>query len=145
MPQLVNGGNGAEAEVCDSEAGSPPSLHSVLLLRGLAPAPRVRCVPQGTEVGQTIPGCQWTRFRGPRSHPAHILGPLLLFSRPVACSTPGLPVPHHLLEFAQVHVHCIGEAVPPSSSWGAQGLQILLLRTEREVVLDIPRVHPGQD
>jgi len=23
------------------------------------------------------------------------------------CSTPGLPVPHHLLEFAQVHVHCI--------------------------------------
>ena len=24
------------------------------------------------------------------------------------CSMPGLPVPHHLLEFAQVHVHCIG-------------------------------------
>ena len=23
------------------------------------------------------------------------------------CSTPGLPVPHHLQEFAQVHVHCI--------------------------------------
>ena len=27
---------------------------------------------------------------------------------PVECSMPGLPVPHHLLEFAQVHVHCIG-------------------------------------
>ena len=27
------------------------------------------------------------------------------------CSTPGLPVPHHLLEFAQVHVHCIGDAI----------------------------------
>ena len=26
------------------------------------------------------------------------------------CSTPGLPVPHHLLEFAQVHVHCIDDA-----------------------------------
>ena len=24
------------------------------------------------------------------------------------CSTPGFPVPHHLPEFAQVHVHCIG-------------------------------------
>ena len=24
---------------------------------------------------------------------------------PMDCSTPGLPVPHHLLEFAQVHVH----------------------------------------
>ena len=29
-------------------------------------------------------------------------------------STPGLPVPHHLLEFAQVHVHRIGDAVQPS-------------------------------
>ena len=29
-------------------------------------------------------------------------------------STPGLPIPHHLPEFAQVHVHCIGEAVEPS-------------------------------
>ena len=25
-----------------------------------------------------------------------------------------LPVPHHLLEFAQVHVHCIGVAFQPS-------------------------------
>ena len=26
---------------------------------------------------------------------------------PMDCSTPGLPVPHHLLEFAQVHLHWI--------------------------------------
>ena len=30
------------------------------------------------------------------------------------CSTPGLPVPHHLLELAQVHIHCISDAVQPS-------------------------------
>ena len=30
------------------------------------------------------------------------------------CSMPGLPVFHYLLEFAQVHVHCIGEAIWPS-------------------------------
>ena len=30
------------------------------------------------------------------------------------CSMPGLPVPHHLPEFAQVHVHCIGDAFQPS-------------------------------
>ena len=30
------------------------------------------------------------------------------------CSRPGLPVPHHLLEFAQVHVHCVSDAVQPS-------------------------------
>ena len=30
------------------------------------------------------------------------------------CSTPGFPVPHHLLEFAQVCVHWIGDAIQPS-------------------------------
>ena len=33
---------------------------------------------------------------------------------PMNCRTPGLPVPHHLPEFAQVHVHCIGDAIQPS-------------------------------
>ena len=30
---------------------------------------------------------------------------------PSGCSMPGLPVPHHLLKFAQVHVHCIDDAI----------------------------------
>ena len=30
------------------------------------------------------------------------------------CSTPGLSVPHHLPKFAQVHVHCILDAIQPS-------------------------------
>ena len=33
---------------------------------------------------------------------------------PVDCSMPGLPVPHHLLEFAQVHIQGIGDAIQPS-------------------------------
>ena len=33
---------------------------------------------------------------------------------PMDCSTQGLPVPHHLPEIAQVHVHCIDDAVQPS-------------------------------
>ena len=33
---------------------------------------------------------------------------------PMDCSTPGLPAPHHLLEFAQIHIHCIGDAIQPS-------------------------------
>ena len=32
------------------------------------------------------------------------------------CSTPGLPVPHHLPEFAQDHVHGIGDVHPAISS-----------------------------
>ena len=30
------------------------------------------------------------------------------------CSTPGLPVLHHLLELAQTHVHGVGDATQPS-------------------------------
>ena len=33
---------------------------------------------------------------------------------PMDCSMPGLSVPHHLPEFAQVHVRCIGDAIQPS-------------------------------
>ena len=48
---------------------------------------------------------------------------LLLFSQtkscptlcnPMECSRPGFSVPHHLLEFAQLHVHCIYDATHPS-------------------------------
>ena len=33
---------------------------------------------------------------------------------PMDCSMSGLPVPHHLPKFAQVHVHCIHDAIQPS-------------------------------
>ena len=33
---------------------------------------------------------------------------------PMDCSTRGFPVPHHLPEFAQVHVHWISDAIQPS-------------------------------
>ena len=33
---------------------------------------------------------------------------------PVDCSMPGLPVHHQLLDFAQTHVHWVGDAIQPS-------------------------------
>ena len=33
---------------------------------------------------------------------------------PTDCSTPGLPVLHHLLELTQTHVHQVGDAIQPS-------------------------------
>ena len=33
---------------------------------------------------------------------------------PMDCSTPGFPVNHQLLEFAQTHVHQVGNAIQPS-------------------------------
>ena len=35
---------------------------------------------------------------------------------PMQCSTPGSSVLHCLLEFAQIHVHCIGDTIQPSHS-----------------------------
>ena len=32
---------------------------------------------------------------------------------PMDCSTPGLPVHHHLPEFAQTHVHGVGDVIQP--------------------------------
>ena len=42
--------------------------------------------------------------------PSHVW----LFTTTMDCSMPGFPVPHHLPEFVQVHVHCIGDATQPS-------------------------------
>ena len=33
---------------------------------------------------------------------------------PMDCSTPGFPVLHYLLEFAQTHVHQVSDAIQPS-------------------------------
>ena len=33
---------------------------------------------------------------------------------PMNCSTPGLPVHHHLLEFTQTHLHRVSDAIQPS-------------------------------
>ena len=33
---------------------------------------------------------------------------------PMNCSTPGLPVHHHLPEFTQTHFHRVGDAIQPS-------------------------------
>ena len=35
---------------------------------------------------------------------------------PVDCSKPGFPILHYLLEFAQIHVHRVNDAVQPSTS-----------------------------
>ena len=43
-----------------------------------------------------------------------LLSCVRLFATPMDCNVPGLPVLQYLLEFTQVHVHWIGDAIQPS-------------------------------
>ena len=50
---------------------------------------------------------------------------------PIDCSTPGFPVLHHLLEFAQTHVHCVGDAIQPSHPLSPSSPPVLHLSSIR--------------
>ena len=57
---------------------------------------------QHSVVSQLVCYCRW-------------VGQLCLtLCNPFDCNTPGFPVPHRLLELAQVQVHCISDAIQPS-------------------------------
>ena len=43
-----------------------------------------------------------------------VINPCLTLCNPIDCSMPGLPVPHYLPEFAQVHVHWVSDIIQPS-------------------------------
>ena len=38
---------------------------------------------------------------------------------PMDCSTPGFPILHHLLQFAETHVHWVGDVIQPSHPWSS--------------------------
>ena len=42
------------------------------------------------------------------------------------CSTPGFPVLHHLQEFAQTHVHQVGDVIQPSHPLSSPSLAFSL-------------------
>ena len=54
------------------------------------------------EIGHQAPGC------------CSVTKSCLTLCNPMNCSTPDLPVPHDLPEFAQIHVHWVGDAIQPS-------------------------------
>ena len=49
-----------------------------------------------------------------QSHCCPVTQSCVTFCDPMNCSTPGFPVLHHLLEFAQIHVHWVSDAIQPS-------------------------------
>ena len=74
---------------------------------------------------QWLPFCDWIEgsfYFLPHFHPwfLHCTFSSVQFSRsvwlcnPMDCSTPGLPVHHQFLEFTQIHIHWVGDAIQPS-------------------------------
>ena len=63
------------------------------------------------------------------------------FCDPMDCSTPGLPVPHHLLKFAQVHVHCIGDAIQSSHPFTSSSPAALNLSQHQGLFQRVGRLH----
>ena len=58
----------------------------------------------------------WTRLKrlSSSSYCCSVAQSCPTLCNPMDCSMPGFVVPHHLPEFAQVHVHCIKDAIQPS-------------------------------
>ena len=51
----------------------------------------------------------------------------LILWDPMDCSMPGLPVLHYLPEFAQVHIHWVGDAIQPSHPHSGRGWNVALV------------------
>ena len=66
--------------------------------------------PRCPSVGEWVnwgPSRQWTIA-------VQLLSHVLTPCDPMNCSTPGFLVLHYLLEFVQIHVHWVGDAIQPS-------------------------------
>ena len=51
-----------------------------------------------------------------QSSKVKVAQPCPILCNPVGCSVPGSPVLHRLLEFTQIHVHWVGDAIQPPHS-----------------------------
>ena len=57
---------------------------------------------------------QYDIFQSTLSAVVQLLSRVRLFAAPWTCSMPGFPVLHHLPEFAQTHIHRVGDAIQPT-------------------------------
>ena len=60
---------------------------------------------------------------------------------PMNCSTPGLPVHHHLPEFTQTHVHRVRDAIQPSHPWSSPSPPALYLSQHQGLFKWVSSLH----
>ena len=66
---------------------------------------------------------------------------VVILCNPIDCSTAGLPVPHHLPKFVQVHVHCISDAIQSSHPLTPSSPSALNLSQHQEYFSEETAVH----
>ena len=67
----------------------------------------------------------------------------LALCNPMECSTPGLPVLHHLLKFAQVHVHWTSDAIQSSHPLMPSSPSVLTLSQHQGLFQWVGDLHQG--
>ena len=69
-------------------------------------------------------------------------------SDPTDCSAPGLPVHHHLPEFAQTHVHRVSDAIQPKDGYTLTWRELKISRKHKVVLgfiqYDLTKTHKTQ-
>ena len=60
---------------------------------------------------------------------------------PMDCHAPGFPISHHLPEFAQVHVHCIGDAIQPSQPLSPSSPSAFSLSQHQDLFQGVDCLH----
>ena len=90
--------------VSTSSLFSPPLVYQTSLQFPVSTAPRVI-------LKDTVQQCHSSAWISTCSSVTKLC---LTLCDPVDCSMPGFPVLHHLLEFAQTHVHWVGDAIQRS-------------------------------
>ena len=91
---------------------SHPSVTTSIWLRFVWPsctACGILIPPPGIE-----PGPSAVRAQSPNHWCCPVAQSCPTLCNPMECSTPGFPVLHYLPDFAQTHVHWVGDAIQPS-------------------------------
>ena len=101
--------------------------------KGSRPSSNHHCAGTSLQTSLTQQGC-WSAAQ-----------PRLTLCDPLDCSKAGFPVFHHLLEFAQTHIHWIGDVIQPSSPLSPPFPPVLTLSQHQGLFQRVGSSHQGED
>ena len=66
-----------------------------------------------------------------------------ILCNPMDCNMPGFPIHHQLLEFTQIHVHGVGDAIQPSHPLSSSSPPAFILSQNRGLFKRVSSSHNG--